>query len=224
MDWIQVILLAAAVSFDSLAIGMTYGMAKITIPMTPRLLISVISGLSLFLAMIVGGWIASYFSPYYAEIFGGIILIALGAYSLWRGYQHSSSSTTLRNEENKNPPELEVNPSLIYDFKIPILGLVVQVFKQPLAADYDRSKRISVPEACVLGLVLALDAFAAGIGAAVLGFPPVLTALAVMIASLLFVSKGLLAGKRLLNSLNRLTVQWIPGSIIMIIGLLKLLA
>ena len=73
--------------FDSLAIGMTYGMARITIPILPRILqrnffrlifIAMLTAICLFLVIARSDQVAR-----------GGILILLGIYTLWRTYQQS---------------------------------------------------------------------------------------------------------------------------------------
>ncbi len=216
MDWISVILLAAAVSFDSLAIGVTYGMAQIRIPTLPRILLSIISAIFLLVAMAIGGIITIWLSKELTSVLGGLILVLLGCYSIWRTRQQAN---TQHNVDMKPAAE---NPSLLYNIRIPFFGLIIHVIREPLAADYDSSKTISISEALILGFALALDAFAAGIGAAILGFPTILTATAVMVSNFLFVSKGLHTGRLLQQKMSNFPLQWLPGTMIILLGVLKI--
>ncbi len=223
MNWISVLLLAAAVSFDSLAIGITYGMADIKIPWFPRILLSLISALFLLVAMTLGSWITHYLSPGFAEILGGLILLLLGIYSLWRTLQQSKMQDQVAPNNHPHEQRKGYQPYIIYDVRIAFLGLIIHVIREPLAADYDRSKVISIQEALVLGFALALDALAAGIGAAILEFPAWPTALAVMIANFIFVSKGLNSGSFLRETTN-LPLRWLPAIVIIFLGLLRIIA
>jgi putative sporulation protein YtaF len=207
LESVTVLLLAIAVSFDSLAIGMTYGMARITIPILPRILLSAISFVSIFIAMLIGDLFISWLSPEATKLLGGGILILLGIYTLWRTYQQS--------EYEPFQPK-ESNPDGVF------INTVMNVFKDPLAADYDCSKTISLYESVFLGIALAFDAFAAGIGAAILSFPHLPTSTAVMIASFIFLSIGLLIGNKIHRWFQGLFFKWLPGTIILLIGIAKI--
>lgn len=61
-------------------------------------------------------------------------------------------------------------------------------------ADMDNSGSISSAEAFLLGTALSLDAFGAGIGAAMMGFPPVPTAFLIALMSALFLRLGMWIG------------------------------
>lgn len=212
VEWISIILLAIAVSFDSLAIGMTYGMAKIKIPSLPKLVLSIVSGCFLLIAMLFSRLAFGWITPQMANLVGGSILILIGFYNLWR----VNNSHQKSNERVYQPL---ATTKLVYKLRIPFLGLIINVIKEPLSADYDQSKTISINEGLILGLALSLDAFASGIGAAVLGFPPLITALAVMVASYVFISQGLKHGLRLQSNFN---LKWLPSLIIILIGVIKI--
>ena len=66
------------------------------------------------------------------------------------------------------------------------IGIVIQILRTPQMADVDRSGIISASEALLLGIALSLDSFGAGLGAAMIGFSPLLTALVISTASGVF--------------------------------------
>lgn len=201
---LSVIFLAIAVSFDAFAIGITYGMNRITISLWPKAVLSIVSGLFIFLSMLFGQLLGRLLSPKLNAIMGGLIFILLGLYNIWRNYRATERETMLLN------------------LRIPVLGLIIQAFFEPLAADSDQSKDISASEAIVLGGVLALDALAAGIAAALLRLPPYPTALSVMAASFVFISQGLKAGQKLsVAADSRHKLRWMPGLIIALLGIAK---
>lgn len=207
LELLTVLLLAIAVSFDTLAIGMTYGMAKIVIPILPRILLSAISFVSILAAMFLGDILIMWLSPTATNYLGGGILVLLGIYTLWRTYQHADDETI----------NLSAEP-----IEAITIDTVVRIFKDPLEADYDRSKTISLSESVFLGLALAFDAFAAGIGAAILDFPHVPTSAAVMVFSFIFLSTGIYFGQKANSALKGWFIKWIPGAIIILIGLAKI--
>lgn len=64
----------------------------------------------------------------------------------------------------------------------------------------DNSGSISAQEAMWLGIALSLDAFGAGLGAALLGFPTLWTALIIALFSGAFLSLGMKVGLRFSGS------------------------
>jgi putative sporulation protein YtaF len=103
------------------------------------------------------------------------------------------------------------------------LGLVIQILRTPSVADMDRSGNISSSEALLLGIALSLDAFGAGIGAALIGLTPVLTASAIAAASGTFLGIGLRVGFLYaeINWIRKLSL--LPGCVLIIMGIMKLL-
>ncbi|GAA3401553.1 MntP/YtaF family protein [Paenibacillus hodogayensis] len=103
------------------------------------------------------------------------------------------------------------------------LGLVIEILRTPALADVDRSGYISPSEAVLLGVALSLDAFGAGIGAAFIGFAPLVTAGVIALASGLFISLGLRFGFAFADArwLQRLAV--LPGCMLIAMGVMKLM-
>ena len=60
---------------------------------------------------------------------------------------------------------------MVFTLELRKLGVVIQILRSPSKADMDNSGSISTQEAMWLGIALSLDAFGAGLGAALLGFP-----------------------------------------------------
>lgn len=206
MIWISVILLAVAVSFDSLAMGITYGMNRITIPLWSKVVLSSISGLSLSVSMALGALLEQRISTGTATMIGGGFFVCLGLYHLWRNYRSTDSRILLR-------------------WRIPIFGLIIQICQEPLLADRDHSQIISAREAVVLGGALALDSIAAGFGGAILALPIWPTAIAVMLGNFFFMAQGIKTGIALAtSSVFKRDLRWLPGAIVLGIGVLKIIA
>lgn len=203
--WLQVVLMAAAVSFDSLAIGVSYGVAEVNIPLKARLILALISSTVLGGAMAAGHVLQKWLPGSATNLLGGVILIGLGAYTLWRA---------------NSPAQV----SQIMNLRVPGLGLIIQVFREPLRADLNNDQVISIHESVLLGVTLAFDSLAAGIGAAILGLPVLGTCTAVVIASYAFISVGLHQGSRLSShKVINSKIHSLPGYVIMLVGLLRIL-
>ncbi|MDC3412613.1 sporulation membrane protein YtaF [Aquibacillus sp. 3ASR75-11] len=202
------ILLAFAVSLDSFVVGFTYGLRQMYLPIRSIVIIATISSIVFFLSMFVGDFIASFLSPKVAEDIGGWVLILIG---IWVIIQFFKTDNT----QNDSDP-------ILVNFEIKSLGIVIRILKKPMVADMDKSGAVTGVEAFLLGIALSMDSFGAGIGAALLGFVPLLGAVTIGITTALSLTIGLKSGKifSYWDWLHRLT--FIPGIILIAIGVLKM--
>lgn len=225
--------LALAVSLDGFGVGAMYGLRKIKIPVFSVLIIAAMSGLVFFAAMQIGVAVTAYIPASAAKTAGAVILIGLGFWAVIQMRRNGEEGT----EDTRAPAsdagtaaaeaqgQLESSPqeARVLSIELRRLGLVIQILRTPSAADLDRSGVISAMEAAWLGLALSLDAFGAGIGAAFIGYTPLLTSAVIAIASGSFILGGLRFGFMYSN------VQWIrklsvlPGCILMLMGLFRLM-
>lgn len=207
---LSVFILAFAVSLDSFTVGFTYGLRKMQIPFKSLLIIAACTAVSLTLAMTIGHLIARVFSPKIAESVGGIMLVIIG---MWIFYQ------TFRSKKEKNTL---VQEKTIFNLEIKSLGLAIHILQRPMSADFDRSGTITGIEALFLGIALSLDAFGAGISAAMLGFSPLYLAVAVTTMSSLFVFLGIQGGRLFADYKWIKKLSFIPGIILVCIGIWKI--
>lgn len=160
--------------------------------------------------MTIGHFFEKLFSPQVAESLGGIILVLLGAWILFQFF---------RSEKGKESRE---HDDTILNFEIQSLGLVIHILRKPMSADFDKSGAITGLEAFLLGLALSLDAFGAGVGAAMLGLSPGYLAISVAIMSSLFVFMGMKLGVLFAQYDWVQKFSFIPGILLIIIGIWKL--
>ncbi len=205
MEWISILLLATAVSFDSLSLGIAYSLTQVRVPVSARLVVSGISGLVVVFTMSLGAKTWGLLSDSLANQLGGALLLALGAYTLLRG---------LEVPERKETPQ---------NSQVPKTSQILRVLLRPNRADLDNSQQISGFEAIVLGLALAMDACAAGFGALVASLPQSAMVLSVFFANLAFLSLGLSQGQRLQKRKGLQSWKWMPGTLIMLLGVFRLL-
>lgn len=228
---VSLCLLAFAVSLDGFGVGSTYGLRKIRIPLISIIIISGFSGIVIYASMHIGLLLSRILSPLWASKIGAFILIGIG---IWAIVQNIRNQKKDRSESRKEPQpskqekerentEAEITDQPILEIKIKRLGLVVQVMKTPSMADVDRSGIISPSEAALLGLALSLDAFGAGIGAALIGFRPIVTATVIALTSGSFFATGLKVGYLFSEKewVKKLTI--LPGILLIVIAILKLL-
>lgn len=233
---VSLLVLALAVSLDGFGVGVMYGLRKIRMPLISIGIISLCSGCIIYMAMQIGVWISQFVDPVFAKAIGGIILIGIGIWAVYQvvsekkeekseavpaGEEPQDSKALTVREESAMPP-VHRTKEIVY-IELKRLGLVIQILKTPSIADMDRSGNISPYEAVLLGVALSLDAFGAGIGAALIGFTPWLTSAVIALASGTFLASGLRIGFMYseLSWIRRLSM--FPGFVLIIMGIMKLL-
>ncbi len=213
---LSLIILAFAVSLDSFGVGITYGLRKIKIPILSIVIIGLASASMILLSMQLGVWISLVLSPIAAKWIGSILLIIIGIWAIAQVFQHQYD------KEENNSHQKESKGNNIISIELKKLGLVIQILKKPMKADMDRSGYISPMEAIFLGLALSLDAFGAGLGAALIGFEPIVTSLMIAGMSVLFILIGMRIGFLFskIQWLQKFTI--VPGIILILIGIIRM--
>lgn len=227
------VLLALALSLDSFGAGITYGLRKTKIPLLSVIIISICSGLVLYISMQAGSLLQRIFSPSIASMIGAVILIALGG---WSFIQQIRSRRERMIETEQMPTQTsntdhkvlvggaDIQPPLaVFQLEIRKLGLVIQILRSPSRADMDDSGSISSWEAMWLGIALSLDAFGAGLGAAMLGFSPLLTSGVVALFSGVFLVLGMKTGFRVASKGGMRFISYLPALLLILMGIMKLL-
>lgn len=209
----SLLLLALAISLDNLNVGLTYGLRKVEIPVKSILVIALCSGMALLVAMVFGEVIESILPEKVASEIGGFILIVLGAWILYQFFKQQASD--LSSVEQTQKP-------IVFRFEIRSIGLVISIMKKPLNADIDQSGTISGIEAVLLGVALSLDAFGAGLGAAMLDYPPIALAVITFCMSFLFVVIGMKIGHHFANSKWLERISFLPGFVLILLGIWRI--
>jgi putative sporulation protein YtaF len=190
-------LLAFAVSLDSFSVGFTYGLRKMSMPFKSIVIIACCSAVTLLPHSLTGK-------------LGGMILIAIGAWVLYQFFRPVKEMTQEESEKT------------LLNLEIKSFGIVINILSRPTAADIDKSGTITGVEALLLGFALSLDAFGAGIGAALLGYSPILTSLLVAVMSSLFVAFGIKSGHLFSRFAWMDKLTFLPGVLLIILGIWKL--
>ncbi len=222
--------LAVALSLDSLGVGVAYGLRRIRLPRSLYLIVALCTGSLMGLSMVLGSHLSGYLSPLLARRAGGAILVGVGFWQLYQGWQgyrrqlgRAASGVGAAGAEAAAAPGAgaPLAPRQVLKLDLRALGLVVQILVEPAAADVDQSGEIEVPESVALGLALGLDSLAAGFGAAMAGYGLALVPL-VALTCAVFVRMGLGAGSipRTQRLLER--AFFVPGILLMALGSLRL--
>lgn len=199
------LLLVTAVSLDGFGVGITYGLRKIKVPVIALGIIMLCSGIIVYTSMLVGDLLSFFISKEVAKILGGIILIAIGLFSF---------VNVIRAKLVNAPSTSKAYTTKIEDIKT--------VMTTPDKADLDHSGSISAGEAFLLGLALALDAFGAGIGASMLGYSPILTAVLTACMSGFFLFFGMKLGILLAQQEKLQRLTFLPPMILIAIGIFNI--
>lgn len=210
-DWVTMLFymglffLVVAVSLDGFGVGITYGLRKIKVPFHALCIIMFCSGAIVLLSMKVGRFLLAYISVDHAQLLGGFILIGLGCFVLCQIIVSKLKSVKAKIQSKNTFDDIKT------------------VLTTPEQADLDQSGTISAKEALLLGTALALDAFGAGLGAALLGYSPFATTILIALTSGLFVFLGLKVGLLLSKNkcMEKLTI--IPPLLLITLGILHLL-
>lgn len=225
---VSLLILALAVSLDGFGVGVMYGLRKIRIPFLSIGIIALWSGIIICVSMQIGVLMSSFLSPAMAKRIGAVILIGIGVWALYQMMMQKDHEQDAAAEESpayKLDPgadALQKTKELVY-IELKRFGLVIQILRRPSMADVDKSGNISASEATLLGLALSLDAFGAGIGAALIGFAPLMTAGVIALASGIFIAIGLRIGFRYaeMDWMKKLSV--LPGCVLIMMGIMKLM-
>lgn len=226
------IMAAVAASVDGFTVGSAYGLRGIRIPFLSLALIGFVSSALAAAAMAGGRWLAA-LAPALAARAGSVILLALGAawiVEAWRR-QHRRGAAgpgaflpegPAAAAVPKGPAEALRNPAtpvLLLRFRM--LGLVVQVWSDPGAADLDRSGRLEALESLILGVSLALDGSAVAMAASLGGWAP-LFPLFVGPVQALALRAGVAAGRLGRRWRGAGLASYVPGCILLALGLARL--
>lgn len=224
----SIFVLAFALSLDSFSVGITYGFRQLRMPWTSVIVIAVCSGLIIMLSMQAGQWMLSWMSPAFASRCGAIILIIIGLLAIRQFIRSSSKKdkdeSICAAEDQRMKISDSFDPIPVIQLQLKRVGIIIQILRRPQAADLDRSGTISATEAAWLGAALSLDAFGAGIGAAMIGYPAIWTALFIALFSGIFLKLGQQLGVVAIGRwswMKKLT--FLPGCLLIIMGIVKLL-
>lgn len=200
-------LLVIAVSLDGFTVGVTYGIKNVKIPFPALLIIMFCSGTVVMTSMSIGHILSLFISEKTTNMLGGFIFIMLGMIVLFSVFRTSRPTV---NDNKKQHSEKN------------LAGLKT-VLKSPQKADLDKSGSISMWEATLLGIALALDAFGAGLGAALLGFSPIVTTILIALMSGLFLFSGSQLGFQLARFKVFKKLTFTPPLILIALGIYNML-
>jgi len=208
---LQAVFLAAALSLDAFVAAFSFGVNKVKIPLISAFLITLICTAVLAGALFLGALFSTVINPNTAKIISCIILIVVGLVKL---------SDSLIKSYIKRQQKKQKNIDKKINFKFFSLQFMINIYADPVEADQDSSKILSVKEAIGLAIVLSLDSLSVGIGAGLLqGSFAALIAIS-FVAGFIFVILGALFGK-LLAKKSKINLSWLSGTILILLGIAR---
>lgn len=215
--------MAVALSLDGFGVGLAYGLKRIRIPFVSLGVIALCTAAAMSISMLFGNLVTVWLTFVPTRLLGALIIVLLGLFQLARAIRHQRDSSEALPEA---VPALAVGSEQpesrqVFQIRLRFLGLVIQVLRTPAIADMDGSGGISFRESFLLGIALAMDAFASGIGAALAG---------ISFSVIGLVALTQLAMLRLGELLAHRTPEWLmaraeflPGIVLIVVGCGKLI-
>ncbi|EHK2405245.1 TPA: sporulation membrane protein YtaF [Clostridium perfringens] len=198
VSFLSILLFVIAASLDILVVSLAYGLKDIKINFSSTLVIASISALGTFISMILGQFLVDLIPVKLGDIIGGLVLLALGFYSIYSYFKEKKILTSHNSENNSSPTFILENPEV---------------------ADKDKSGNIDFKESLALSLALALNNFGLGIGASISGLNIAFTTISTFIISLIFISLGFYLSKTIKSKNISKNSNLIAGIIIIILSL-----
>lgn len=207
------ILIAIAISIDSLSVGIAYGVKKIKVPILSLIILDLLSVTLLGLGFFAGNLLLQIVPEILTQIIGGSILIIMGSYLLTQGWINY-----------KYPPDKITGPTQIAVISIESLGIAINVLRDPSRIDLDVSGTIDTKEAVLLGIALAIDSLAVGVAVALSSISLIIFTLSlVAVINLVFLLIGINFGKNFIANKLKEKAAFIPGLILITLGVMNLI-
>lgn len=205
----RLLLLLIALSADAFAASLAYGMDRVKIPPLSAAIVALLSDFILIASLFIGNLFQSFIPVSLTTVLSFLILLILGLIKLF------DSSIKQKIKENRfNSKELQLS--------LKNLKFILTIYAKPQEANVDDIEVLSPAEAVSLGLALSLDSAAAGLGAASLQFPLLLTAVLSFFIGILTVFTGCRLG-RTLAAKSDFNFSVIGGILLIILAFSKLL-
>ncbi|MCC5911014.1 MAG: sporulation membrane protein YtaF [Clostridiaceae bacterium] len=210
---LQGLLIAIAISMDSLSVGIAYGIKNIKVPIRSLIILDLISVTLLSVGFFAGNLLTRVVPEVVTDIVGASILFCIGTWFLIQGWLNY-----------KFPKEKLQNPISIAVISIDSLGIAINILRDPSRADWDTSGVIDTKEAVLLGIALAIDSLAIGVAVSLSSIYLILfTLILVAIMNLIFLLTGIHVGRNYIATLLKEKTAFIPGCILIILAIVQII-
>ena len=202
------ILLDLSSSLDSLGVGITYGIKKTKISILGIIILFLLSIIITNISILLGNALNQLLNPRVSIYVGSLLLIIMGIFIIYE---------TVFPKKHKKKKRKEYNLFIKY------LGITINIIKDPINSDIDKSNKIDFKEAMFLGFALSLDAVCIGFGGSIIGINSFIFPLLISIFQILFLCIGSKIG-RIINQFSNVPQNlWniISGLLLIFIGIIK---
>ncbi len=192
---LQEVILAVIISIDTFLAAAAYRSGSIKIPLLSAAVIVIVSSISLGLSLLLSSFLSGFIPVRICEISGFIILTAIGITTIFK----SLIRNLVRRLSQRGELSLHTGSS----------GIVVKLYLDDTAADFDCSKVLSLKEAIALALAGSLDSITTGLSTGYNETDPVISTLFAFITGSMAIIFGSLAGRKI-ASMNH-DLSWLGG-------------
>lgn len=204
----DIFILVLALCTDTFVASIAYGANRLHISWGKVIAVNGICSGCLGAALILGGVINGLVPEGIAKGAAFICLFLLGVIKLL--------DYTIKKYINRH-----VNVHKDLTFSISGLSIIINIYGNPLAADWDHSKSLSWKETVMFSLAMSLDSLVAGTLSGFLMMPPGLTSLAALFVGIAVMYIGLFLGHRL-AALKDWDLSWVSGILFLVLAFGKL--
>lgn len=205
---LQILILVLALCMDTFVASIAYGANKIDIAWKKVFFMNGICSGCLGLALGVGGIIESLVPETFTKAVCCTSLLLLGLVKL---------SDFLIKKYINSHCALRKNIS----FSFSGLQVIVSIYGDPMAADWDRSQSLSWKESAFLAFAMSIDSLVAGTLAAFMKVPLGMTVAAAFVMGVTVMYGGMYLGKRLAAKCG-CDLSWISGCLFIALALSKM--
>ncbi len=192
---LQEVILAVIISIDTFLAAAAYRSGSIKIPLLSAAVIVIVSSISLGLSLLLSSFLSGFIPVRICEISGFIILTAIGITTIFK----SLIRNLVRRLSQRGELSLHTGSS----------GIVVKLYLDDTAADFDCSKVLSLKEAIALALAGSLDSITTGLSTGYNEIDPVISTLFAFVTGSMAIIFGSLAGRKI-ASMNH-DLSWLGG-------------
>lgn len=198
-----IVAIGIASNLDNAGVGIAYGVRKVHISWLANLIIAAISWIATFLSGIVGDTITRYVPAQAATWTGACVVVLVGLWVFTEPWRKQRKLKQQRyNQDSAN--------------------VVSRILRDPMEADFDKSQTISLKEAVVLGVALALNALVGGFDAGVVHIGIVWTSLVVGVFSFVLLGLSEYLGRRYAAESLGDKATYVAGLLLILIGIHQL--
>jgi putative sporulation protein YtaF len=204
----DIFILVLALSTDSFVASLAYGANRLRISLAKVIAVNLICSGCLGAALMFGGVLSGLVPEAFARGLGFTCLFFLGAMKLL--------DFAIKKYINKH-----VNVRKDLTFSISGLSIIINIYGNPMAADWDESKTLSWKETVMFSLAMSIDSLVAGGLSGFLMMPPGLTASISLLVGIVVMYIGLFLGHEL-SVRKDWDLSWVSGLLFLFLAFGKL--